>query len=170
MNLKPITEHPLFTFAARIHSLSCNFMVTLSPSRYRQIGFLSNKWDSNCCMFHVQMWISVTGTHSFLYLYTFAVIQFEMVHWPWNEIRPRTAFLPRLFSAIHSYAPASSCWKLGISRTAFAFFILTLLGKGTPLVLLQLISGTGLQKRNKKFPWWQLSVAVIKVWLSTEEK
>lgn len=118
----------------------------------------------------VPIWISVTDRHPFLCLPALIVIQFETVHWPWNETRPRAAFLPRRFSAIHSYVPASSCWKLGISRTAFEFFILTLLGKGMPLVLLQLISGTGLQKRNKKFPWWQLSVAVITVWLSTEEE
>ncbi|TNN55475.1 hypothetical protein EYF80_034297 [Liparis tanakae] len=62
---------------------------------------------------------------------------------------------------MHSYIPESSCWKLGISRTAFEFFIFTLLGKGMPLVLLQLISGTGLQNKTdiekKKeapaFPW-----------------
>lgn len=115
------------------------------------------------------IWISVTDRHPFVCLPALIVIQFETVHWPWNETRPRAAFFPRRFSAIHSYVPASSCWKLGISRTAFEFFILTLLGKGMPLVLLQLISGTGLQKRNKKFPWWQLSVAVITVWLSTED-
>lgn len=99
----------------------------------------------------------------------FTVNQFHTVHLPWNEMRPRAAFLPRRFSAMHSYVPASSCWKLGISRTAFEFFILTLLGKGMPLVLLQLISGTGLRKRRTKSSHGgELSVAAIKVWLSTE--
>ncbi|TNN87709.1 hypothetical protein EYF80_002056 [Liparis tanakae] len=46
-------------------------------------------------------------------------------------------FLPILFSTTHSYPPVSSCWKLGISSTALEYFILTLLGKGTPLALFQ---------------------------------
>ena len=57
-------------------------------------------------------------------------------------------FLPILFSATHSYPPVSSCWKLGISSTAFEYFILTLLGKGTPLALFQVISGTGLEEKQ----------------------
>lgn len=71
------------------------------------------------------------------------------LHWPWKETRPSALFFPCRFSATHSYAPASSCWKLGISRTALEFFIFTLLAKGTPLVLLQLISGTGLQEGGR---------------------
>lgn len=73
----------------------------------------------------------------------------EALHWPWKETRPSALFFPCRFSATHSYAPASSCWKLGISRTALEFFIFTLLAKGTPLVLLQLISGTGLKEGER---------------------
>lgn len=58
-------------------------------------------------------------------------------------------FLPILFSATHSYPPVSSCWKLGISSTALEYFILTLLGNGTPLALLQVSSGTGLQEMEE---------------------
>lgn len=59
-------------------------------------------------------------------------------------------FLPILFSATHSYPPVSSCWKLGISSTAFEYFILTLLGNGTPLALFQVISGTGLEETEEE--------------------
>lgn len=145
-------------------------MATSCPIRCRQRDFLSEKWDSSCWSPACFLYKCGYPLHPSLPLLAFAVTQFEMDHLPWNEMRPRAAFLPRRFSAMHSYVPASSCWKLGISRTAFEFFILTLLGNGTPLVLLQLISGTGLQERNKKFPGFLLSVAVIKVQLSTEGK
>lgn len=59
-------------------------------------------------------------------------------------------FLPILFSTTHSYPPVSSCWKLGISSTALEYFILTLLGKGTPLALFQVISGTGLEETEEE--------------------
>ena len=100
----------------------------------------------------LHMWISVTEEHWFINLTGFSLVSFQKDHLPWNEMRPRAAFFPRLFSTTHSYVPVSSCWKLGISSTALEFFILTLLGKGTPLVLLQLISGTGLWHEERNSP------------------
>lgn len=69
-------------------------------------------------------------------------------------------FFPILFSARHSYPPVSSCWKLGISSTAFEYFILTLLGKGTPLARFHVISGTGLEEDESEYTFKSSKIVI----------
>lgn len=67
-------------------------------------------------------------------------------------------FIPLEFSATHSYVPASSCWKYGISRTPLAFLMSTFLGKGTPSTLLQFMDGTGLWEEMRRWlRFWSCS-------------
>lgn len=76
-------------------------------------------------------------------------IHAQQDHVPKKEIFPFTVFIPLEFSATHSYVPASSCWKYGISRTPLVFLMSTFLGKGTLSTLLQLIEGAGLWKHRR---------------------
>lgn len=71
---------------------------------------------------------------------------------------PLKTFLPREFSALHSYIPESSSCTLGISRTAWDFLRRALLGLW-PLTFLQEIVGTGLKYLVKLmltlFHYWE---------------
>lgn len=68
----------------------------------------------------------------------------------WNKSCPLAIFRPLLFSATHSYTPASSGRKYGISRTPLEWLILILPGSGFPSALLHEIEGTGLQRSHTK--------------------
>lgn len=67
----------------------------------------------------------------------------------WNMSCPLATFLPLLFSATHSYTPASSGRKYGISRSPVEWLILILPGSGFPSAFLQEMEGTGLQKQSQ---------------------
>lgn len=92
------------------------------------------------CLFWVSVWESLTPRS-----YNHA----QQDHLPKKEIFPLIVFIPLEFSATHSYVPASSCWKYGISRTPLVFLMSTFLGKGTLSTLLQLIEGAGLWKDRR---------------------
>lgn len=51
---------------------------------------------------------------------------------------------------MHSYNPASSGRKYGISRTPLELLILILPGKGFPSALLHVMTGTGLDQVKQK--------------------
>lgn len=68
----------------------------------------------------------------------------------WNISCPLATFRPLLFSATHSYTPASSGRKYGISRTPVEWLILILPGSGFPSALLHEMEGTGLQRSHTK--------------------
>lgn len=68
----------------------------------------------------------------------------------WNISCPLATFRPLLFSATHSYTPASSGRKYGISRTPLEWLILILPGSGIPSALLHEMEGTGLQRSHTK--------------------
>ncbi len=68
----------------------------------------------------------------------------------WNRSSPLATFCPLLFSATHSYTPASSGRKYGISRTPLEWLILIFPGSGFPSTLLHEMEGTGLQRSHTK--------------------
>lgn len=68
----------------------------------------------------------------------------------WNISCPLAIFRPLLFSATHSYTPASSGRKYGISRTPLEWLILIFPGSGFPSALLHEMEGTGLQGSHTK--------------------
>lgn len=63
---------------------------------------------------------------------------------------PLAVLRPLLFWATHSYTPASSGRKYGISRTPLEWLILILPGSGFPSALLHEMDGTGLWKSQQK--------------------
>lgn len=68
----------------------------------------------------------------------------------WKISCPLATFRPLLFSATHSYTPASSGRKYGISRSPLEWLILILPGSGFPSALLHEMEGTGLKRSSIK--------------------